>query len=164
MTREALTAYILETYDTTVYHTWNHSPSYEVFRHRGNCSWFAMMANVPRKVVPNSQSGRDLVPIVNLKCDPVLIDSLLEEPGFYPAYHMKKGNWITVDIEAVDDERIKSLVDMSFNATATQISWGLTPFKSIADAQAMDRQYDGSWGTDLVGYGRLAAVAKDGQG
>ena len=40
----------------------------------------------------------------------------------------------------------------------------LTPFKSIADAQAMDRQYDGSWGIDLVGYGRLAAVAKDGQG
>ena len=71
---------------------------------------------------------------------------------------------LIIDIEAVDDERIKSLVDMSFNATATQISWGLTPFKSIADAQAMDRQYDGSWGTDLVGYGRLAAVAKDGQG
>ena len=47
---------------------------------------------------------------------------------------------------------------------STVLSWGLTPFKSIADAQAMDRQYDGSWGTDLVGYGRLAAVAKDGQG
>jgi hypothetical protein len=30
--------------------------------------------------------------------------------------------------------------------------------------KAMDRQYDGSWGIDLVGYGRLAAVAKDGQG
>ena len=47
--------------------------------------------------------------------------------------------------------------------SARIISWGLTPFKSIADAQAMDRQYDGSWGIDLVGYGRLAAVAKDGQ-
>ena len=44
------------------------------------------------------------------------------------------------------------------------LSWGSTPFESIADAQAMDRQYDGSWGIDLVGYGRLAAVAKDGQG
>ena len=42
------------------------------------------------------------------------------------------------------------------------LSWGSTPFESIADAQAMDRQYDGSWGIDLVGYGRLAAVAKDG--
>ena len=41
------------------------------------------------------------------------------------------------------------------------LSWGSTPFESIADAQAMDRQYDGSWGIDLVGYGRLAAVAKD---
>lgn len=88
MTREALTAYILETYDTTVYHTWNHSPSYEVFRHRGNCSWFAMMANVPRKVVPSSKpqpegNSGELVPIINLKYDPVLIDSLLKEPGFY---------------------------------------------------------------------------------
>ncbi len=46
--------------------------------------------------------------------------------------------------------------------SARVLSWGLTSFKSIADAQAMDRQYDGSWGTDLVGYGRLAAVAKDG--
>jgi len=50
------------------------------------------------------------------------------------------------------------------DASREFISWGSTPFKSIADAQAMDRQYDGSWGIDLVGYGRLAAVAKDGQG
>ena len=28
--------------------------------------------------------------------------------------------------------------------SARSLTWGLTPFKSIADAQAMDRQYDGS--------------------
>ena len=47
---------------------------------------------------------------------------------------------------------------------AKSLTWGSTPLGRIADAQAMDRQYDGSWGTDLVGCGRLAAVAKDGQG
>ena len=48
--------------------------------------------------------------------------------------------------------------------SAQHYPWGLTSLNSIADAQAMDRQYDGSWGIDLVGYGRLAAIAKDGQG
>jgi len=112
-----LTDYIQETYNATVDYTWNHSPSYEVFRHSGNQARFALMANVPRRVIPTSSSDQEFIPIITLKCDPTLIDSLLKEPGFYPAYHMIKGKWITAEIEAVDDEKIKMLVDMSYKAT-----------------------------------------------
>ena len=45
---------------------------------------------------------------------------------------------------------------------AESFPWGLTSYESIANARAMDRQYDGSLGLDPVGHGRFAAVAKDG--
>lgn len=52
--------------------------------------------------------------IVNLKCDPDLIPTLIRESGIYPAYHMNKQNWISVDIEGYEDlEKLKMLVDMS---------------------------------------------------
>ena len=39
---------------------------------------------------------------------------------------------------------------------------GMTLSRSIADAHAMDRLNEGSWGNDPVGHGRLAAVVMDG--
>jgi hypothetical protein len=39
---------------------------------------------------------------------------------------------------------------------------GMTLLRSIADAHAMDRLNEGSWGNDPVGHGRLAAVVMDG--
>ena len=38
----------------------------------------------------------------------------------------------------------------------------MTLLRSIADAHAMDRLNEGSWGNDPVGHGRLAAVVMDG--
>ena len=38
----------------------------------------------------------------------------------------------------------------------------MTLQRSIADAPAMDRLNEGSWGNDPVGHGRLAAVVMDG--
>lgn len=32
------------------------------------------------------------IDVVNLKCDSVLVGSLLCESGFFPAYHMSKGS------------------------------------------------------------------------
>ena len=52
--------------------------------------------------------------IVNLKCEPDLIPNLIHENRIYPAYHMNKQHWISVDIERYEDiEKLKMLVDMS---------------------------------------------------
>ena len=53
--------------------------------------------------------------VVNLKCEPDLIPTLIRERGIYLAYHMNKQHWISVDIEGYEDiEKLKMLVDMSY--------------------------------------------------
>ena len=53
------------------------------------------------------------------KKNAILIGTLREEPGFFPAYHMSKDSWITVALDgSVSDDKIKMLLDMSYEATA----------------------------------------------
>ena len=53
--------------------------------------------------------------IVNLKCEPDLIPTLIRESGIYSAYHMNKQQWISVDIEGYEAlDKLKMLVDMSY--------------------------------------------------
>ena len=55
-------------------------------------------------------------------CDSILLGSLLDEKGFFPAYHMNKENWITVSLNgSVADDKIKMLIDMSFELTVPEV-------------------------------------------
>ena len=56
--------------------------------------------------------------LVSLKCDPLLSGSLRAEPGFFPAYHMSKEHWISVLLDTVDDEKLRFLIDMSWELTS----------------------------------------------
>lgn len=71
--------------------------------------------------IPKNRLGEysdKIVDIVNVKCDPIMLGSLLEEKGFYPAYHMNKEHWITICLDgSVDDEKILSLIDISYDLT-----------------------------------------------
>ena len=71
--------------------------------------------------IPRNRLGEysdRIVDIVNIKCDPIMLGSLLEEKGFYPAYHMNKEHWITICLDgSVDDEKILSLIDISYDLT-----------------------------------------------
>ena len=62
--------------------------------------------------------GAGSVCALNVKCEPVLIGSLRERPGFHPAYHMNKDKWITVRLDgSVAAEEIRNLVDLSYRLT-----------------------------------------------
>ena len=70
-------------------------------------------------------SGSDMLDVVNLKCDSLLIPSLWERPGCFPAYHMNKSHWITVALDgSASDETIKMLLDMSYAATGSNACKG----------------------------------------
>lgn len=67
-------------------------------------------------------SGDGSVDILNVKCDPLMIGSLLKESGILPAYHMNKANWITVLLDnSASDEHIKMLLDISYTMTLKKI-------------------------------------------
>ena len=51
-----------------------------------------------------------------------LAGSLLMENGFFPAYHMRKDSWITAALDgSVADDKIKMLLDVSYQATAPKV-------------------------------------------
>ncbi|MDD5889480.1 MAG: MmcQ/YjbR family DNA-binding protein [Ruminococcus sp.] len=87
-----------------------------VFRHSNNNKWFALLMKIPKNRL--GEYSDKIVDIVNVKCDPIMLGSLLEEKGFYPAYHMNKEHWITICLDgSVDDEKILSLIDISYDLT-----------------------------------------------
>lgn len=120
MNREELGTYISDTYGVEPDMPWADEPSYGVFRHENNRKWFAVIMDIPRNRL--GLPGDEMIDIVNLKCDPVILGSLLAEPGFFRAYHMNKENWITVALDgSADEEKLKFILDMSFELTAPKL-------------------------------------------
>ena len=120
MKRNELEAFIMETYNAVADYPWRKSPNHEVFRHCSNRKWFALIMDVPKNKL--GLQGEELLDVVNLKCDQILIGSLRGEHGFFPAYHMSKDNWITAALDgSAADDKIKMLLDMSYQATAPKM-------------------------------------------
>ena len=116
MTRLKLAAYLADTYSTTGENLFARYPSFQVFRHQGSKRWFAVIMDIPRKDL--KLPGGDEISVVNLKCDTRLIGSFREEAGIFPGWHMNKAHWLTVALDGtVEDEKIKFLVDMSYELT-----------------------------------------------
>ncbi len=117
MNRNELSQFILETYPAESDHPWLKYPEYEVLRHSSNKKWFALIMEVDKRKLGLDEAGT--LTVVNLKCDPILIGALRQETGFFPAYHMSKTSWITAALDgSVPDEKLKALVDLSYQATA----------------------------------------------
>lgn len=90
---------------------WESNPTFAVYRHASNRKWFALVMDIPKERLGIKDDG--MIDIVNLKCDPVLIGSLRNENGIFPAYHMSKDKWISVALDgSVDDEQIKMLLEL----------------------------------------------------
>ena len=116
MTRSELAAYLTDTYSVTGEHLFARYPSFQVFRHNGNKKWFAVIMDIPRKNL--GLPGDDEISVVNPKCDTRLIGSFREEQGIFPGWHMNKAHWLTVALDGTaEDEKIKFLVDMSYELT-----------------------------------------------
>ena len=116
MNRQALAAYLTDAYGTAGEHLFARYPNFLVFRHSGNRKWFAVIMDIPRKNLKLSGEGE--ISVVNLKCDTRLIGSFREEPGIFPGWHMNKAHWLTVALDgSVDGEKIRFLVDMSYELT-----------------------------------------------
>ena len=120
MNREKLKKFIMDNYSIEPDYPWIKYPNYEVFRHSNNKKWFAVIMDLSKDKLGLSET--EVLDVVNLKCEPILIGSLLREKGFFSAYHMNKENWITVALDgSISDEKIKILLDMSYEATKSKI-------------------------------------------
>ena len=112
MNREEIVAYIKDIYSTDPEYPWANDPS-AVFRHLDNRKWFALLMRIPKNKLKQGESGN--VDVLNLKCDSLFAVGLCD--GIYPAYHMSKTKWVSIDIESAEDEVIKMLLSVSFSVT-----------------------------------------------
>lgn len=120
MNRLQLREYIRKVYSAESDFPWAKYPTNEVFRHNDNRKWFAVILKIPKSKL--GLKSDESIDIIDLKCDPLLIGSLVSEQGIFPGYHMNKNNWITVALDgSVADDKIKMLLDISYAATSKKL-------------------------------------------
>lgn len=119
MNRDDVIRYAEKTYGILPEYLWAKYPNYAVLRRIDNRKWFATLMDIPKNKV--GLDGNDIVEILNVKCDPILLGSLLKKDGFYPAYHMNKSNWVSILLNdrSVQEETFMFL-NLSYELTANK--------------------------------------------
>lgn len=116
MNREQILAWIQGRYDADPEYLWEKHPNYAVLRHGSQGKWFALVMDVEKAKLGLTGSGK--IDILNVKEDPGLITEMVKHPGFFPAYHMNKENWVSVALDGtVDDDKIVSMIQTSYTLT-----------------------------------------------
>lgn len=71
-----------------------------------------------RRKIYDDASDHRIIDILDLKVDPELGGILRGKEGYFPAYHMNKEHWISVDLRKIEKlDELASLIDGSFKST-----------------------------------------------
>ena len=80
-----------------------------------NEKWFGIIMNVDRNKFSDLTGETE---VLNIKLDRHKVDKLINNKGFYPAYHMNKKSWITIVLDdTLSDDYIMNLIDESYSYT-----------------------------------------------
>jgi len=113
-----LTEMIYKTYGDIPSFPWEFD-GYGVFRNPNNEKWYALVMNIDKSKLDKKLSGE--VEVVNLKLNEENIRHLLQQKGFYPAYHMNKKSWITILLDdSIKDDVLFALLDESHAFTTAK--------------------------------------------
>jgi len=117
MNREFVFQLCKERYGTEPDYPFSDKYNSAVLRHSDTRKWYGIVLNVSPKVF--GFSGEKKVDVINLKIDPIMMGSFLDEKGIFPAYHMSKTCWISVLLDgSVDADTLAFLIGISFELTA----------------------------------------------
>lgn len=113
MTQQIL-EYIRDTYGAQPEYLWRATPTNAALRNSRTGKWFAALIGA----LPLSKLGlhtEDRADVLNLKCDPMLSYTLIDNERIFAGYHMNKEHWISVRLDGcVPIDELKALVDMSY--------------------------------------------------
>lgn len=117
MTRQELFTWIRQQYGTEPeypWHDWN-----AVLRHNDNNKWYGVVLEVSADKLGLPEAG--IIDVLNVKSDPLLIGSLRGQDGYFPAYHMNKEKWVSIQLGKPElDDAIKDLLSLSYELTASK--------------------------------------------
>lgn len=118
MSETELFAWVLEQWGIAPEYPWGDTEN-AILRHRENRKWFAAVLTVGRDKL--GLPGDEKVAVLNVKCDPLLIGSLLDQPGFHRAYHMNKEKWLSIRLDGtVPAQQIDFLLSLSYDLTGVR--------------------------------------------
>lgn len=109
-----------DNYGTEPEYLWEGFPDTGVLRHASNRKWYAVFMNVAREKL--GLSGGGSVDIAVVKCDPMMLGSMLMQEGFLRAYHMNKSKWITLLLDGtLSQEQALAALEMSYELTKPKV-------------------------------------------
>ena len=116
--REKIFKYVKEKYNIEPDYPFSTAPTYPVLRHADNRKWFALIMDVQREKL--GLKGTDYVDIINLKLgDPMLVDMIVRQPGYFYGYHITRSSWISILLDGtVPLAEIFRWIDESYAVTA----------------------------------------------
>lgn len=114
MKKEDAVQLMLDFYGAKPDYPFNSAPDTACFRHPRNKKWFALLlGSLSRRCLGMEAEGE--APVINLKCDPLLIPSLIDGEKVFRAYHMNKEHWISVLLDSpITHEELIFLTDISY--------------------------------------------------
>jgi predicted DNA-binding protein (MmcQ/YjbR family) len=116
ISRNDVITYIKKEYDVIPEYTFKKFPNYCIFRHKSNKKWFGLIMNIPKKKLYAEGEGE--IDIIDVKINPEISHLMKQKKGYFPAYHMNKEHWISIDLSRIEDiNELKNLIQDSFNLT-----------------------------------------------
>jgi len=93
----ALIRHVEETYGDELEFLWEKLPKAAVWRRKDNRKWYAtVMTLKASKLLPG---GDGMIEVMDLRIDPLEVDSTVDGKRFFPGYHMNKRHWYTVILD-----------------------------------------------------------------
>ena len=121
MLQQTVTDQVLEqirqVYGIEPEYLWARTPNCAALRHRDTKKWFAaLMLDLPAERLGLKEDRR--VDVLNLKCDPRMMGSLVDGRRILRGYHMNKEHWISVLLDgSVPAEELAPLIELSWQLT-----------------------------------------------
>ena len=118
--RDEIFKYVKKKYNVEEDYPLPTAPTFPVMRHQDTRKWFAIIMDVSKEKL--GLTGQQRVDVINVKLsDPLLVDVVTRQDGYFKGYHFNRGNWISILLDGtVPFEDICRWIDESFLVTASK--------------------------------------------
>ncbi len=107
-------SYVNDKYNDELEFLWPKFPKNAIFRRKDNAKWYAALLNLPKYKL-GLDSNED-VDIIDLRIDPLSVDTTVDREKYFPGYHMNKKHWFTICLDgSVPIEEIYDWIDASYH-------------------------------------------------
>ncbi len=116
-----ITKMIRDVYNDDPEFVWDDYPCDGIFRNPNNRKWYGLIMNIDRSKIDDDKGE---IEVLNVKIDSNKIPKLLEQKGYYKAYHMNKKNWLTIILDdTLSDDEIMDRIKESHSYTESSNEW-----------------------------------------